>query len=525
MTLAAAMAVGGATGSPARADQGAPAAPPAETQARVLDIAEYRVEGVTRLSAAEVETALLPFVGPRRRLEDVERARAALEKAYSDRGYQAVTVAVPPQTVREGVIALVVTEGRIGRLRVKGSRYFSLNDIKRHAPSMAEGTVPNFNDIVRDIALLNQLSDRRVTPALQRGEAPGTIDVDLVVQDTLPLHAAVELNDRYSAQTTPLRLNGSLRYDNLWQAGHTVGFSFQIAPQRLSDAKVFSLFYVVRLADVPWLDFTLSGISQDSDVSTLGGAAVKGRGKIFGGRATFTLPGAAGFSHTLSAGVDYKSFDEEIEQGVTPIRYWPVTAQYAATWQEESALTTVGATAILNLPAFSNSDLAFDEKRYQATASFFDWKADLSRDQGLPGDVRLFGRIQVQYTHDPLIGPEQFTAGGAESVRGYLEAQVAGDRGAAATVEVRSPSLAGWFGKPVLDEWRFHAFADAAEVWVLAPLPEQKPRLSILSVGCGTRLRLLGHASGTLEVAVPLESQGEIGKGEVRFLFRVSGEF
>ena len=33
--------------------------------------------------------------------EVIEEARSALEKAYSDRGYQAVSVAIPPQTVRD----------------------------------------------------------------------------------------------------------------------------------------------------------------------------------------------------------------------------------------------------------------------------------------------------------------------------------------------------------------------------------------------------------------------------------------
>src|SRR6266542_1972989 len=152
------------------------------TSPRTIDVNEYRVEGAHHLSAAEVEAALDPFLGPGRALEDVEAGRAALEKAYSDKGYQSVTVAVPQQTVRDGIVALHVTEGKVGRLPVRGARYFLLSEIRRQAPSVAEGTVPNFNDIVRDIVLLNQIPDRRVTPALRAGVVPGTVDVDLNVQ-------------------------------------------------------------------------------------------------------------------------------------------------------------------------------------------------------------------------------------------------------------------------------------------------------------------------------------------------------
>ena len=87
---------------------------------------------------------------------------------------------------------------------------------------------------------LNQLADRKVTPSLRTGLVPGTVDIDLEVQDTFPLHGSVELNNRYSPDTTQLRVNGAISYNNLWQSGDSAGFSFKLAPERLADAKVFS---------------------------------------------------------------------------------------------------------------------------------------------------------------------------------------------------------------------------------------------------------------------------------------------
>ena len=87
--------------------------------------------------------------------------------------------------------------------------------------------MPNFNDVARDLVTLNQLADRQVTPALTAGRLPGTVDVDLHVKDAFPLHGSLEVNNRYSADTTPLRINASVNYDNLWQLGHSIGASFQ----------------------------------------------------------------------------------------------------------------------------------------------------------------------------------------------------------------------------------------------------------------------------------------------------------
>jgi hemolysin activation/secretion protein len=143
-----------------------------------LFIREYRVQGAKRLSKLEVEAAVYPYIGPARTEQDVEQARSALEKAYKEKGFQAAAVQVPVQQARNGVVILRVTEGIVGRLRVTGSRYFSLSKIKQNAPSLAEGKVVDFNAITKDIVGLNQLPDRQVTPALRAGSEPGTVDID-----------------------------------------------------------------------------------------------------------------------------------------------------------------------------------------------------------------------------------------------------------------------------------------------------------------------------------------------------------
>ncbi|MFM8716494.1 MAG: POTRA domain-containing protein [Spartobacteria bacterium] len=178
---------------------------------QTFSIREFRVVGSKTLPTGAVDKALYKHTGPGRTPEDVENARASLEKAYHDEGYQTVSVAVPPQGVNTGVIVLQVTEATVGRLRVKGSRFFDIEKIKKMAPALAEGTVPNFNDVQRDIIALNQTADLQVTPSLAVGKTPGTVDVELTVKDKFPLHGSVELNNRYSANTTPLRLDASVR--------------------------------------------------------------------------------------------------------------------------------------------------------------------------------------------------------------------------------------------------------------------------------------------------------------------------
>ncbi|HVU24848.1 MAG TPA: POTRA domain-containing protein, partial [Opitutus sp.] len=103
-----------------------------------LFVHEYRVEGAHHLPRLAIEEAVYPFLGPGRTQDDVERARAALEQAYRDAGYQTVAVQIPPQHVAaDGVVRLQVVEGTVTRLRVKGARYFRPGQIKAAAPSLA----------------------------------------------------------------------------------------------------------------------------------------------------------------------------------------------------------------------------------------------------------------------------------------------------------------------------------------------------------------------------------------------------
>jgi len=516
----------------ARAQQAAPtgsaAASAPDQQSRLFDINEFRVEGSTQLSAREVETAVYPYLGPSRAIEDVERARAALEKAYTEKGFQSVSVAIPPQTVRDGVVLLKVTEATVGRLRVRGARWFSPRDVKQQAPSVAEGTVPNFDDIARDIVILNQIPDRRVTPTLRAGARPGTVDVDLTVQDALPLHGSAELNNRHGRYTTPLRLSGSLRYDNFWQLGHSLGFSYQVAPSRAPDGRVFTASYLARFPRLPWLTLSANYLDQNSDISTVGGINVAGTGQIAGVRAAFTLPGSPTFFHTLNAGIDYKRFGQLIRleevASSTPLTTWPISAMYSAIFSREASETLLTAGLTFNLRSLSSPMPRFEERRFNSKGDFIYYRGELSRTNKLPFDFQLYAKAQGQYSADALVSSDQFSAGGAESVRGYFDSEVVGDFGASGTLELRGPTLTRWLGHWAND-WRFHLFVDGASLGIHDPLPEQQDRFRLWSTGAGTRMRIFEHFSAELEVAVPMRSEGITRRHETRIHFRLVALF
>jgi len=495
--------------------------------AQAFLIREFRVVGSKTLPTASVDKALYSHLGPGRTPEDVESARAALEKAYHEEGYQTVSVSVPPQGINTGVIVLQVTEATVGRLRVKGSRFFDIEKIKKMAPALAEGTVPNFNEVQRDIIALNQTADLQVTPSLAVGKTPGTVDVELAVKDKFPLHGSIELNNRYSANTTPLRLDAALRYDNLWQMGHTIGAGFQIAPQRPSDALIFSGYYIARAPSIDWVALMLQATRQNSEVSTLGGTDSLGNGEIYGGRFLFNLPSKTGFYHSASMGVDYKDFAQDLVVGnqtiSSPLTYWPVSINYNASSIGEYYETEFGAGVTFSFRGTGEDEaIDFDNRRYNANANFFYLRGNLAHTQKLPWDFQLFGEVQGQTTANPLVDTEQYSLGGQSTVRGYLESVVTGDNAIAGTLEFRTPSLLRWLPKG--NEMRLFVFIDAGYAMLNDPLPEQTSTFNLWSYGVGASLRLVDHINGDFFIGIPQVTQSPSEAYQPLFSFSISAE-
>ncbi len=498
-----------------------------QTELGSLYIQEYRVNGSTKLPPIEVEEAVYPYMGPGRSEADVEDARAALESAYHEKGYQSVAVEIPEQTARGGVILLNVVEAPVGRLRVRGSRFYDIDEIKKRVPSLAEGNVPNFNDVAREIVEINQLADRRVAPTLKAGFDPGTVDVDLTVEDKFPLHGNFELNNRYIANTTPLRLNGGISYGNLWQLGHTIGFSFQIAPEEIDDAQVYSFYYIARAPQIPWLSAMFTATRQNSNISTLGGSAVAGNGEIIGGRLMATLPSRYdGFYHSLSFGLDYKHLQQDLQFTdqfiATPITYYPFTLSYNAAKATELSITEINAGVTWAFSGAGSSERDFDNRRFNADGSFFYFRGDLAHTQDLPYGFQLYGQIQGQASGDALVDSEQFAIGGLDTVRGYLEAEALGDNAFVSTIEARTPAVEDFYG---IDDWRVYAFWDYGMTTINDPLPQQTSQFTLTSVGAGSRLQLFDYLYGSLDAGLPLISQANTAEGDWRLTFRVWGEF
>ena len=502
-----------------------------DKETNYFDILEFQVEGNTKLTKMQVEAAVYPQMGEKKTIADVEKARESLEKAYHEAGYLTVLVDIPEQDVDKKIVKLNVTEGKVGTLRVRDSKYYTLGRIKELSPSVAEGEVPHFPTVQKDIARLNRTSDKRVTPVMRAGKAFGTVDVDLKVEDNLPLHASLELNDRYTQDTSRLRLSGMIRYDNLWQREHSLSLNFQTSPQNTSEVQVFSANYLMRF-DESDLMLAMYGVKSNSSVAAIGGINILGKSTILGARLIKPLPGLDNFYHSISLGLDYKDIKQTVEFGQTyntPVTYMPLTAVYSGTWQDPSGITQLGTGVTFGFRGLVADDAEFKAKRWNtvtntyAKPDFFVVKADLSRTQALPYGLQGYAKVDGQFSGDLLVPNEQYLAGGTDTVRGYLESQAAGDKAVHSTLELRSPQLfknIAW-----LQDFKVVGFYDIAQLTVIDPSAGQTGKIVLSGAGIGMRTKAWNRINFNLDVATPLKGYGVTKQGDIASHMRIWYEF
>jgi len=532
---------------PARAEiesGGAPAAgeeKTADAKQPAFAILEYQIDGNTVLPRPAVEQAVYPHLGAGKTIEDVERARKGLEQAYQKAGYSTVFVDIPEQDVVNGVVRLRVTEGRVDRLRVTGSRYYSLGRIRSQVPALAPGTVPYLPEVQQQMSAANTAAaDRRITPVFRAGRTPGTVDVELKVRDQPPWHASLEVNNRYSANTTHTRASGELRYDNLWQREHSLSLQYQTAPEDTDEVRVAAATYLFRSDQSNQLT-ALYAVRSRSNVAAIGDISVIGSGDIVGARRIVPLSPRRQYFHSLTLGMDYKSFDESLLQGAdssteTPIRYIPLSLAYNANLPSESATNQFSAALNFSLRALSEKRIEcdygggvevvdqFECKRFNARPNYLYLKADYKHTRKFLNGMSLTARLGGQFADQPLISNEQFSAGGADSVRGYLESERLGDDALQAGLEWRSPSFAGE-KTPGLQELQFLIFAEAAQLRIQEPLPDQQSRFTLASGGTGLRFTAFKNLTGELDWARALRDGASTRSGDDRLHFSLEYGF
>lgn len=491
-------------------------------------VMEFAVEGNTVMPPVVLERVLSSYMGPGKSISDLEAARSALEKAYQDAGFLSVVVTLPNQRIKaDGVVRLSVTEARVDRLAVTGATYHRPSIIQAKTPALQSGEVPYFPQVQDELAAL-QSSNVQVTPLISGGAQPEQLNIELKVQDSLPVTGVLELSNRQSFNTSRGRLLAVANYGNLFQLGHRIGLSWQYAPWRPADANTKTLIYGLPLGRNDDLSLSYTRSDSDTPITAGDGGNTLTRGAFTSVRWTHDLPSNQWpIRHSTNVSLDHKNNEDVTNLNFSassikpPLKYATVSAGYQMSWSISEAKTLMGNVGFVT----SHQSLAgrrvncdgqvleqFECKRFGARSDFMAWQAGMDYTGPVVGDWRMLIKADAQLATGPLVSGEQYSLGGADTVRGYYDYEQSGDTGALLKAELISPAMT------VVGELRATGlfFFDRGWVRLHQPLPGQVAQANLSSIGVGVRTDSGKGLQVSMDLAKPLMQTRRAEEGGLR---------
>jgi hemolysin activation/secretion protein len=248
---------------------------------------------------------------------------------------------------------------------------------------------------------------------------------------------------------------------------------------------------------------------------------------------TFGLPES--FTHQISFGLDYKDVRNHLETNSvalepTPVTYLPISLDYTGTWSGYQSFASLRIGGSFNRTGWVAGDTTpnFEANRVGATGNYGIGSFSLDYTLRIPGllqtlaaghpiplpkpdrsfadDWTLHVKARGQVASQPLIPWEEFTAGGVDSVRGYLQSEEFGDNGVNGQFEIRTPTLRNFFGGYAKETAQFVVFYDAAMLWTLNPGEGELPSVDMVGYGVGVRASLFDRFNAQIFVGIPQES-------------------
>ncbi|MDP6626102.1 MAG: POTRA domain-containing protein, partial [Nitrospinota bacterium] len=105
---------------------------------------------------------------------------------YSSRGYFLTRVYVPKQEVLDGVVKIIVSEGKINKLQITGNKKTKEKDFLKRLKKIKKEKVLKEQTLEQVLTELNELLGIKVRSVLRPGDLPGTSDLILEVTETPP---------------------------------------------------------------------------------------------------------------------------------------------------------------------------------------------------------------------------------------------------------------------------------------------------------------------------------------------------
>ncbi|MEY4004495.1 MAG: hypothetical protein RLZZ221_591 [Verrucomicrobiota bacterium] len=451
---------------------------------------------------------------------------AVIENYLKSCGFPMAAALVPPQNIAAGALRIVVSLGRVRSVKFEGNRWFS-ESLLREKMRIERGGILQVSELERSLAWTNNNPFRRMK--LHVEPVPGTGEADLFfkVQETFPLRFSAGYENTGNAILGWDRYSAGLTYGNLWGADHLLSYQEVIShAPKLLRAQAFEY-----RAPLPWRHIvSVSGSHVRVNPTFLEGLfAQVGRNTSI--EAKYAIPFRRGsWEGEFTASLNAKRMNNNLEFGGAPaltsaIEVFTGGAGLAAIRSDRLGRWVLSANLTAspgNLTERNNED-AFYESRPGAHPRYLVGQFWAQRQTVLAGTVIHVAKLSTQVASSRLVPSEQFSIGGASTVRGYEERILSGDAGVWFSQELQKPLQPASIGTrwPRLES-TVVAFWDYGRNVVRQPRPNEIRDSFLSSVGIGVRASVGSYLSASADFAQQIERVEIPGAAHSRLHVKVS---
>jgi len=443
------------------------------------------------------------YLGKPISLQSIHQLSRDIIVYYRRHDHPAVEVVVPEQEITKGVLQFVVIEGRLGKVRVEGNRWFSGERLARQV-RLRPGDSIEASRVLADVTWLNSNPFRDVDVAYVPGKEFGTTDVVLKVRDRFPLRVYAGYENSGPVITGVDRWLTGFNWGNVFGLDHQL--SYQLTTS--SDWEGLRSNSVIYTAPLPWRH-TLSVFGSYTDAmaeKAVEGDPSRPRGRSFQVSFRYTAPlrPIGKLTQDVFVGADFKRSNNDLEYGGTRLFGTDVDIAQLVSGYEAKERDPWGSTSLKGTLFYSpggvtadNTDAAFEQARAFSRAEYLYGRLFMERINDLPAGCSLRLKAGAQWADGNLQASEQIGLGGYDTVRGYPEFADRGDSGYLLSAELRSPSLSlihlsgpekdapglGRFN----DQLQVLAFFDFGSGRLHDPFPGERRSFELAGVGPGVR--------------------------------------
>lgn len=431
------------------------------------------------LDAQQLEAMAKPYLGRKVGFADLQQLISAVNRLYDEKGYVTARAILPPQRIEQGRVRIQLVEGRVGELVLEGNSYMN-EDFIRERLDIGNGELVDPKRLEAELSRFNRVSNGTLSASLQPGKGYGLTDVYVNVNE--PPQNSLDLFANNHGYESTGEETGGMMYRHYGALGRDDVFSAFLSGSRGSGVGM---------------------LSYDSPFNTLGG-------RIGGRLGKSKAKVIYGPFRSLDSESDSKNGSLFISHPLWSNQDWLLTGQLtygeqrtknyiADVFLNENRVRTTQAdlTALYLAPGRSlRVGLGYQDARseLEGTAireNYGLWVGYWQFYQALSADWYLNASGAWQYANREGVPSSQlFQIGGASTVRGYRQGELAGDGGMYSNLQANyrvTQALTG-FG-----------FYDYGRIDSSFRQPEK-----LDSVGGGFNWQATSRLSGEVTLGVPL---------------------